>query len=391
MAWPASEVATLIVRGIQYQDWESVWVQERWTESFSFFKFTANEGRTPPRSWKSLQFLPGDDCTIILGGVPVIQGTIITRQMSADKNSHMVQLTGKSLGFYAWRSSVFVENGNFDGMNFVQIANKVLAPWGGIAVVGQPDAQPFVKEQAQIGMKIWDYLEQLARRRHIILGVNRAGQPQAVGPHTGNTIGSIVEGVNMEAVQCTITNEDIWLHLDVTSQQQGGDQVNMTQASQVAGHADSFAARYTHLIIPAEDPSDVDAANKRAYYEKLWTEATQVTVNATVQGWFSPQGYIWAAGSDVEFDSDMAMIHGVLTAKTVTFTQDNESGTQTTLELVAPWGLNDQPNINVSPVEDSGIPAAPSETPSLPPPTPTPNPPPTSGGGAGGGGGGGGF
>src|ERR1700758_5332558 len=108
MAWPASEVAKLTVRGIDYQDWESVWVQERWTESFSYFKFTANEGRKLPSSWENLQFVPGDDCTITLGGIPVISGTIISRQMSADKNSHMVQLTGKSFGFWPWKSSVFV-------------------------------------------------------------------------------------------------------------------------------------------------------------------------------------------------------------------------------------------------------------------------------------------
>ena len=54
----------------------------------------------------------------------------------------------------------------------------------------------------------------------------------------------------------------------------------MTAASQVEGHDVGTAPKKSILVIPAEDPSDDKAANLRATYEKVWTEATKVTLNA---------------------------------------------------------------------------------------------------------------
>ena len=54
-----------------------------------------------------------------------------------------------------------------------------------------------------------------------------------------------------------------------------------------------------------------------------------------------------SAGDDAYIYSPMAMLDGTMKIKTVTWTQDNNQGTQTTLELVAPWGLNDTIGANV--------------------------------------------
>jgi len=349
MSWPPSEQATLIVNGQRYTEWESVWVQERMTESFSLFKFTANEGRVLPTSWQDAQFQPGDDVEVILGGEKVIEGgIIITRQSSYNANQHMVQLTGKTFSFFAYKSSVFTDNGNFDGMNFEQIANIVLKPWGGIVKYGVPDSTPFKKAQAEIGMKIWDYLEQLAREKGIIIGNNRAGLPSMYGKHQGRIIGAVRDGDNVLSMQCTITCENLHKDINVTAQNQGDDQNNGTDASQIKGHASGTAPRKSLVVIPMEHPPpDQNAPNRRAEYEKQWTEVTKITANVTVQGWFTQGGNLWQAGGLVSVHCPMAMVIGTLKAKTVTFQQDNNQGTTTTLELVAPWGLNDTSSLNV--------------------------------------------
>ena len=367
---------SLVVNGRTYADWESVWIQERWTESFSFFKFTANEAHVLPTNWQNLQFKPGDDCTITLGGTPVINGTIITRQMSTDATTHMVQLTGKSFGFWPYKSVALTEDGNFDGKSFEQNAQILLAPWGGYDKIGTIDNSPFPKEQYQKGMKIWDYLEGLARQKHVIMGVNRRGRPNFAGVHIGDVIGDCVEGVNIKAMQVTITCENLYQDINVDAQQQGGDETNGTDASEVTGHASSIAPKKSILVVPGEQPMNKPQADLRAYYEKLWTEATQITANVTMRGWYSNKGILWEAGKDATLSSPMAMINGVLKIKTATFTQDGNGGTETTLELVAPWGLNDNINVNVGAV-DSGIPAGPS-APQPPQNTPVPTGSPVS-------------
>jgi hypothetical protein len=64
----------------------------------------------------------------------------------------------------------------------------------------------------------------------------------------------------------------------------------------------------------------------------------QIDADVTVYGWFTPQGRLWPVGSKVRVRSPMAMLpNDILTAETVTFTQDRQSGTRTVLHLVEPW------------------------------------------------------
>ena len=43
-----------------FDDWESVWVQHRWTEGFPLFRFTAVERDPYPDLWTKQQFNPGE-------------------------------------------------------------------------------------------------------------------------------------------------------------------------------------------------------------------------------------------------------------------------------------------------------------------------------------------
>ena len=60
-----------------------------------------------------------------------------------------------------------------------------------------------------------------------------------------------------------------------------------------------------------------------------------------------PGGGLWRAGDLVAFVSPMTTINMGLKIQNVTFTQDSQSGTLTTLELVAPWLLKDHGDFNV--------------------------------------------
>ena len=76
------EVAQLIVGGMVFEDWESVYVQHRWQEGWPTFRFTAAEGAKLPFDWAKLQFKPGDPCPIILGGELAVTGIITQRQVA---------------------------------------------------------------------------------------------------------------------------------------------------------------------------------------------------------------------------------------------------------------------------------------------------------------------
>jgi hypothetical protein len=109
-------------------------------------------------------------------------------------------------------------------------------------------------------------------------------------------------------------------------------------------------------LTPAEQPVwSVSEIADRAKNEAVWNEGTIVTASVTVQGWMMASGTLWRAGDQVMVQSPMAMLNMALKIQTATFTQDRNSGTTTTLELVAPWLLKDRSDFNV------GNPGAPQE------------------------------
>ena len=378
------EIASVFVNGREYTEWESVWVQERWTEPFAYARFTANEGRLNVNNWRTLQFKPGDPAVVSLGGQPIINGFITVRQTSANATAHMVQHTIKSYSFWPYKSSVFTTDGNFDGKTFLQIADIVLARWGGYEKLGEPlDPSPFKTAQSKPGDNIWEWLEEKARSKGAILGTAPvSGRPLIIGAHDGTIIGHVTDGDNILQIQCTISIEAFMTDYYVNTSQPGDDQTNGPDAAQPPpGYAPGYAPVPSILYIPMEDPGGKPQADMRASFEARWTHASEITCNVTVPGWFAQNGGLWHAGMDVMVYSPMAMVVGeVLKINTATFQQDNNTGTTTTLELVAPWGRLDQINANTGPTSGSVAPGPPTATqpPAQPTATGSPASPPPS-------------
>jgi prophage tail gpP-like protein len=156
----ALDQATVIVEDFEYEDWESVWVQIGISLPYSMFRFTAVERDTPRDMFYDIQFVPGEKCLVNLGGVTIIKGYIELRQGAYDGTRHGVEITGSSATRPIARSSVNTKTGNFDGMSFRKVVEKVLEGYPvGFKILGTLDDTPFDKLQNQPGEQIWDFLE----------------------------------------------------------------------------------------------------------------------------------------------------------------------------------------------------------------------------------------
>jgi prophage tail gpP-like protein len=356
-----AEVATLIVGGRRFDDWQTVWVQHRYAESCPLFRFTAAERDPLPELWTTLQFQPGDECAIYLGGQLAVTGVIITRQVAYDAHNHAVELSGKGLTWYAARSSVMHKTGNFDGQSFEQVARAVIAPFGvGVKTIGALNATPFKQLQNQPGETVWDFLERIARPRGIVMGSDPYGSFLLIDYHAGEVVEQLVEGQNILRCQCVITKEHVFTDYLVRGQTGASDSQHGPDASEQECSAKGSARRYSAVLTPAEQPvwSKGEVCD-RAKNEAIWRQGTEIHATVTVQGWLRSGKKLWQAGDDVHLKSPMLILDNVLKIQTATFTQDRESGTLTTLELVPPWLLKDTNNYNVG---RAGVPEAPSET-----------------------------
>ncbi len=348
------ETAILIVNGQEFGDWESVWVQQRWADSFTYFRFTAAE-RDPIFTkqgsfplWQKLQFKPGDTCTVLLAGQLAVTGFIETRQVAYDANQHGVMLIGKSWTAPAARSSVNTKTGNFDKKNIVQVAQEVLADYPvGLKVIGSPDMTPFDKLQNEKGELIWDFLERIARPRGVVMGSDEAGNFLLIGTHSNPIVGQLIEGVNIKSCQCTVTIEHTYEEYRVDAQHAASDDNSGTAASELTATVGGVNPLKSLLLTPAEQPVKTQAeVQARASNESIWHDYTQMQATIVTQGWLKDGVNLWHAGDDVFVKSPMAMLNNTMKIQNCTFTQDSNTGTLTTLDVVMPGLLRDTQNFN---------------------------------------------
>jgi prophage tail gpP-like protein len=372
------EVATLIVNGIRFEDWESVMVRRNWGDAFAYFQFTAAERDPifkqggPFPDWTKLQFKPGDHCTIYLAGELAVTGFIEVRQVAYSANSHGVQLMGKSYSAQAAKSSVDSPDGNFDNQDLVTIANKVSNPYGVKAIpFGAVDMTPFQQCQAGKGENVWDFLERLARVRGVLLACDAFGNFKLIGDHDAPIVAGLVEGKNIKEMQCIISNEMVFAALDVHGQGQASDDLNGSAASEMKATATSdVAPLYSKLITPMEEAvRTIGELQHRANFEKMWHDGSQVQATITVQGWLREGKTLWHEGEQVHVYSPMAMLDTELAIQQVIFTQDDKRGTITTLNCVNPEFLLGRKNFDVSPPSSAETPTSATVPTNTPPET----------------------
>jgi prophage tail gpP-like protein len=375
------EIATLIVRGQKFEDWETVWVQERRADSYSFFKFTAAERdreiTTQTPLWSRLQFRPDDPCQILLAGQPVINGFIETRQVAYDANSHGVMLVGKSTPAWPARSSVDTKTGNFDGKTVEQVAREVLAPYAGfvnVKVIGTLNSTPFDKLQNQPGEMIWDFLERIARVRGIVMGSDAFGNFLLIGDHTSPVVTDLIEGVNIKKCQAVFSKEYAYEKFVAVGQTAASDGNSGPAASEQRAEVPGAGKIRSTLITPTEQPvKSIVELYDRARNEEIWNDGTEMKVSIVVQGWLRDGKSLWKAGDNVFVKSPMAMLNMTMCIQNATFSQDGQNGTITTLDLVPPWLLKDGSNWNPN---DPAMPQGPAPATPTPSSAPAPASPP---------------
>ena len=384
-----AEIAQLEVAGVQFEDWETVWVQHRWMDGWPLFRFTAAELADLPKLWTSLQFKPGDPCTITLGGQLAMTGIILKRQTAYDATSHIVELSGAGKQWGASTSSIPTKVNNFDNMAMMPIAQKLMGFYGIKALpVGTVDATPFDRMQANPGELVFDFLDRLARQRGAHLGTDQFGNFLIIGEHSAPIVQQLIEGQNIKKMQCIILNENMANVYSVLGQKAATDGDSGKDASEMQAQAQgSLKGVFKFLETVIEQPvKSMAEVQMRASYEAIAREGTQINATVTVQGWLRDGTNLWRPGDNVFVFSPMAMLNLVLKINTATFSQDDKGGTMTELELVLPWMLGDKVydtmtgmgDINNQPMPPdsakttSDQPAAPPAT-ELPPITVTPD------------------
>jgi prophage tail gpP-like protein len=352
-----------------FSDWETVWLQVRWMDAWPVFRFTAAERDPIEKLWSRLQIKPDDNVVIHLGGNLALTGLVTIRQTAYDANSHAVSIQGVGVQWLTWRGAILDEKQEFPG-SYVDVAKQVLAPFGvKPVVIGDIDPTPF-KPPAhnEIGESVFQFLEKLGRERKVVLGADYTGSLLFIGEHVSDTVDELTEGDNILSCQCVLKMDNLYNPNVVRSQSMRSDEGSPRQAAHQEAYVNSAVLkRYSPLLVANEHPvwtkHEVDL---RAETEAKWNDGDFIEATVVVYGWFTRRDHVlWAqlVGQSVILNSPMTTLVGEKMAiRSVTSTQDRQSGTRTTLDLCAPWLLNDK-SIRL---DTSQIPAEPGKAQSTP-------------------------
>lgn len=299
----------------------------------------------------SAQLEPGDECTIDLAGQRAISGLILSRQTCYDAHSRGVQLQGTNQTWPFATSSVIHETNNFDGKTLKEIAEAILKPIGAEHYFdGTPPKTVFQYCHTEAGETNFQLLERLARNVKVIITSDKDGKFVFVCPDRSSkkNQGKLIEGQNILKMQCVVSVEQTFKKFIVHGQTNGTNNLRYRKASEQKEEGDGISPRskrlkYRSRLIAMEQPgADEDHVKTRLDNEQMWSAGTELNATVVVYGW-QPDGSgdLWEPGSAVTVHSPMAMlVNQKMMLQSVTYTQDNNSGTTTTLVCVSENVLN---------------------------------------------------
>lgn len=345
-------------------------VRRDFGDGISVFRFAAAEGSYGP-NYSGLKLQPGDAVTISLGGQQVIDGYVTTRSGAYDKDSHQLVIAGKSKTCDLKDSSVVVQPGTYDGSTLEQAANAVMAPHGiSLTMLNPPDSisKPFASLAVQYGETVGEFVSRMAAMRGVFVTDDEQGNlVVGQGDPSAGAVAELTEGVNIKRCTFLIDDQTKFSKYEGTAQQPGNDQ-NWPPRANSAVATDDSARPNRYKLFVAEHPADSDELATRVNHEAASSSWQEVRLTVTVVGWFKPDGSLWKPVENISVNSPMAFPNAdgayTLGAQAVIFSQDDQNGTETTLELVLPNKLTTNPTAGIPDIGSSGGPQP--ATPSTP-------------------------
>ncbi len=363
-----NEVATLTTGGETFSNWKTVMVRRDFGAPSSEFSFSSVEPGSAGKGWAGMRFKPFDPVQVKLAGIQVIEGSVTTRSTSMDAQGHEIMIQGRSRVCSIVDSSVPIKPGTFSGQTYEQVARGLLAPHGiGLVVRNPPPifTKPFKSLVPQYGETFEEMLGRMAAMRGVF-HVDDAQGNLVVGQGNPSAapVATLQEGVNIKSISCRLDNQNAWSVMS-TIGQNVGDDYNHPPRDYSGSSVDATVPDTRKKIMMAPHPGDSDEMTAHTNHARAVATWNIVQCTIIVQGWLRPDSKLWDTCDNVSVKSPSAFPNEdgfqTLGIQSVTFSQDNDNGTTTTLTCVLPnalasvQALNPQPSGNADPTSGSAL------------------------------------
>jgi prophage tail gpP-like protein len=281
---------------------------------------------------------PGDPCTVQIGRDLVMTGWVDRLKPSIrGKKNHFVGYSGRSKSQDAVDCSAEWPGGQINGSSVLEIANKLLQPYG-ITVEGQVDTGPPIPQfNLTIGESAYSIIERLARFRGLLiydlpngnLVLAQAGSDiMGSGMKQGENIQDADADYSMDQrfsdYEAFITAVDTLSDLG-----NGGNLLATTTDPGVKRHR-------LRTIISEGGALGNDVAKKRAIWEAARRAGRSNVVIATVDSWRDTDGKLWTPNAIIPIDAPALKLPDGLIwiISQVTFKRDRLTGTTAIIQAM---------------------------------------------------------
>jgi len=341
-------VVSLLVGGMLYEGFKKVEISRSVREMAGQFSLEVSEkwtgGNNGPASLMGWRIRPGDPCTVLYSGFPVITGYVDTYCPKYDATSHDVSIQGRSKTQDLVDSSADpdVENGEMRDVGLDQIANKLAAKHGvGVKVEARLKGR-FDVARVQPGETKHEMLERYARPGAVLLTDDELGNLRLLHVTGGAGSGALIEGVNILEGSATLRADNRYSDYEAKGQDHGSDQKYGREVSEIAARTtDAAVRRYRPLVVRNETKTSKENAQDRCDWEATSRAGESTRAEVTVLDWVF-NGKLWMPGDTPMLISPMLAINRVMAVESLVMTQD-EGGTLTKLSLVPPEALKPGP------------------------------------------------
>lgn len=320
--------------------------------------FTSSDPNDP-------RFFPGDTVVIYVNSTPILTGNIDKRKQSYSNNEHIFTVSGRD------KVADFVDS--TVGANIelkapitldkiLQILMKEIRMTGVPVHMQVHGLAPFAKGElisGQIDETIFSFLEKYTRKRQVLMTSDGKGGVVFARAGTARASTTLIHKIydtsknNIKEAEFDIDYSERYYEYRIWSQGNPSSAgttvfVNSHQVANRVGTAFDKEIRKTRILdLTAECSSDLSILKKRAEWEANIRRARSQTYSCTVKGHdMVPGGKPWEPNMLVSIIDDFIPISDMMLIKSVEYSLNSQSGSETKLDLVSKDSYTPEPELS---------------------------------------------
>lgn len=341
MTQPA-DIVTLRVNGRNYAGWQEVTITRSIEQAAGAFSVRAT--RRYPSEPNQIRLVPGQACTVFIGGEKVITGWIDHAAPDFDSTASKLAVGGRSKTCDLIDCSAVHKPGRWHNVKAEQIAAELCEPFGVEVIALVDTGAPIPRHAVERAEKVFECLDRLARMRGLLVTDDQFGRLVLMRPGLTRAETGLTEGGNIIGGSSKFDASAVFSKYIVHGQSVGNDDDFGDTVAQITGEAsDPGVSRYRPLVINAENHCNPATAKARAQWEAATRLGKSTEGTVIVAGWRQvPGGPLWAPGLTVPVTSAELMLDGDFLTTDITFTL-NDKGTRTSIGLALPDAYKPEP------------------------------------------------